>query len=217
MKYLTRKFVLKIVFWAVPFLIGGLLLVGIVAAVISAVTLGGKTDASGTTSTGPTASQPGNVTGLPVSNNLMAFLESWEGFSATEATGEDYWNLTIGYGHVVQPGEIFTSLTQDAAQQLLISDLSNGGYIKSVQNEFGKVLTTQSQLDALVSLCYNIGTGGWGDLNLTQDIKDGSNADTLKADFESICYVGGQYSPGLERRRDAEWLMFTQGVYQLNT
>lgn len=172
---------------------------------------------NGGSSSGAAISLTGNVDSLPISNNLIAFIESWEGYSGTAYRGVDYKNQTIGYGHVVQPGENYTFLTKEQAEQLLINDLQTGGYISAVQRYFTGYTLTQSQFDALVSLAYNLGTSIFGKISLTQDIKNGADTNTLKADFQSLCHSDGEYVEGLFRRRTAEWLMFTQGTYQTNS
>jgi lysozyme len=69
---------------------------------------------------------------------------------------------TIGIGHVILPGEehyYTATLTQAEAVELLQKD---------VQTRYGAALakcltapTTPNQYAAMVSLCYNIGTGGF--------------------------------------------------------
>jgi lysozyme len=107
-------------------------------------------------------------------------------------------------------------LSQAQAETLLLSDLQTGGYISSVEKEFAGVTLKQNQFDALVCLAYNLGPNIWSKINLTNDIKNGASASVLKTDFESLCHVNGVASSGLLRRRDAEWEMYTQGVYELN-
>lgn len=218
---MQKKLLKKVLLWAAPPLAAAFILFIIIAVICSYTALAGGTDSDTvstvTSSVSDTANLTGNADGLPVSKNLIAFLESWEGYSEYGERGEDYWNVTIGYGHVEQAGESFTSLTSEQAEQLLISDLKTRGYISSVQNEFAGCTLSQNQFDALVSLCYNIGTGAWAELNLTTDVKNGAGTATLKSDFEAICHVGDQQSAGLLRRRNAEWLMFTQNIYQLNS
>lgn len=161
----------------------------------------------------------GNVSNLPISNNLIAFIESWEGHYNYPYRGVDSQNLTIGYGHVIKSGENYTFLTDAQMEALLIQDLQSSeyGYISGVQKAFQGYTLTQSQFDALVDLSYNCGPGIFNKVNLTQDIKNGADASTLQADFESICHSDGQFVEGLLRRRHAEWLMFTQGTYQANS
>lgn len=179
-------------------------------------TSGGGDNSNGS---GASINLNGNVSNLPVSNNLIAFLESWEGCDHTPTRGLDSQNQTIGYGHVIQSGENFTFVTDTQAEALLMQDLQSSkyGYISGVQKAFQGHNLTQSQFDALVSLSYNCGPGIFKKVNLTQDIKNNADAATLQADFESICNVNGVPSEGLIRRRHAEWLMFTQGTYQANS
>lgn len=168
----------------------------------------------GNPSSSPLTNQPGNVPGLPVSNNLISFIEDWEGYSATPYRGLDSWNETIGYGHVILSGENYTFLTKDQAQALLITDLQTQGYITSVEHYFGAANLTQSQFDALVDLAYNYGPNIFKYANLTQGILDHADANTIKSGFDSLANCGGQYAQELENRRNAEWTIFEQGVYQ---
>ena len=148
---------------------------------------------------------------LTVSSNLVAFLEKEEGFSAVPYQGVDSQNSTIGYGHVIQTGEKFTTLTPEQAETLLISDLSSD--VASVQNEFQGINLSQNQIDALDSLCYNLGPDIWSSINLTDDIKANLPADVIKNDFESLDYVNGAAVPGLLQRRDDEFQLYENGVY----
>lgn len=69
---------------------------------------------------------------------------------------------TIGYGHVIQPGEErynTATLTEAQASALLQLDVDKqyGAHVaERVHRD-----VTQNQFDALVSFCYNIGTGGF--------------------------------------------------------
>ena len=211
-----KKYIILLV--AIVTIISAVMLVSAVATVCSIIPgLQGQAGGQASDSTGgQTANQTGDVDGLPVSKNLITFLESWEGFSPTPYHGLDSWNATIGYGHVIAPGESFTSITEEEGEQLMISDLQNRGFISFVQKEFSDCNLAQNQFDALVSLAYNIGTGNWGRLNLTKDVNNGADAQTLKTDFCNIDHVGKMVSAGLLRRRQAEWQMYTQGVYVLN-
>lgn len=152
-------------------------------------------------------------TPLPAaSNNLIGFLEKYEGYSATPYRGVDSQNLTIGFGHVIQPGESYTYLTKTEAEQLFANDLSR--YIESVQKEFKGTNLDQNQFDALVSLCYNLGPNIWSKISLDDDIKNGASLDVIEADFEKLDHVGNKEIPGLLKRRKAEFQVFAYGIYQ---
>lgn len=158
--------------------------------------------------------------GMGVSDSCIKFIESWEGFvsgpDAAGAHGVDYWNTTVGYGHVMGDGNdsgITFPLTQASAESLLKSDLS-ATYIPSVQKEFGDVSPKQNQFDALVSFCYNLGPYIWSKApTLVSDIKSGASPDKIKSDFEAFDHVGSQVVSGLLRRRDAEAEVYNSGQY----
>jgi lysozyme len=65
---------------------------------------------------------------------------------------------TIGAGHLVRPGECFgAGLTRIQADDLLSKDLAK---VEACVRAFARPDITQNQFDALVSLGFNIGTGG---------------------------------------------------------
>lgn len=146
-----------------------------------------------------------------LSDKGIDFLERHEGFSPTPYRGVDYQNETIGYGHVIQPGENFTYLTVDEADLLFREDLQR--YEKSVKDEFKDVPLSTNQYDALVSLCYNLGVNIWPQINLTDDVKANASADVIEADFLRLDHVNGEEVEGLKNRREAEFDIFENGDY----
>ncbi len=61
---------------------------------------------------------------------------------------------TIGYGHVIVPGERFTTLTIPEAEEILAKDIA----LKSTWVEhYVKVALNDNQFSALVSLVFNVG------------------------------------------------------------
>lgn len=152
-----------------------------------------------------------DCTSTSVSDNGINFIENQESFSSVPYRGVDYQNETIGFGHVIKPGENFTSLTLDEGNLLLREDLKT--YEKSVHDEFKDVPLNQNQYDALVSLCYNLGPNIWSKINLTTDIKSYAAADVIQKDFESLDHVNGAEVAGLKNRRHREFLIFEYGDY----
>src|SRR5690606_9302079 len=98
--------------------------------------------------------------GTPIkelSNNAVKFLHGSEGFSAyvyKDQAGKD----TIGYGHLIKPGEKFKEpMSEEEARALYNKDIKK--FIDAV-NEFDTKYSlnlTQNQFDALVSFTYNLG------------------------------------------------------------
>ncbi len=158
--------------------------------------------------------------GTGVSDSLLKFLESWEGFVATQSSpgahGVDYWNTTVGYGHAMGDDSFagFSfPLTHASAEELLKRDLSSA-YIPSVQKAFGDVQLKQNQFDALVSFSYNLGPYIWKKApTLVADIKANASPDKIKADFEQFDHCRGKVASGLLKRRDAEAAVFNSAQY----
>lgn len=113
--------------------------------------------------------------------------------------------LTIGYGHteLVSPT---MSITVEEAESLLKSDLEK--WANTVKNYVGTYIKTQSQLDALTSLCFNCGqapvTKG---KSITRALEKGDYEAAADA-FNLWVKGGGRVLPGLVERRKAERELF---------
>ena len=111
---------------------------------------------------------------------------------------------TIGYGHTagVLMGE---SITPAQADAYLAADLV--AYAQNVERMLGDAPTSQHEFDALVSLAFNIGLGGFEKSTVLRLHKAGDKVGAARA-FEMWCKatVGGQLQtlPGLLARRQKE-------------
>lgn len=96
---------------------------------------------------------------------------------------------TIGYGHVILPTEahlLTATLTEAQASTLLLQDVS-----KKYGAHVAKRLTrpvTQNQFDALVSFCFNVGTGGFDQSSVLRLANAGSTS------TEAICAAFGLWN-----------------------
>jgi lysozyme len=114
---------------------------------------------------------------------------------------------TIGYGHRIQPGEsgLQGSLTQPEAQALLARDV---GIAEEAVLRLVKVALSQGQFDALVDFVFNLGAGRLASSTLLREL----NARNYAAAGEQILLwdrAAGSVNPGLQRRRQAEFSLFT--------
>jgi lysozyme len=117
------------------------------------------------------------------------------------------WTIGIGStryadGNPVKANQALPN--EDAAMQLLAKTLSS--YEHAV-NTVGVELT-QNEYDALVSLCYNIGSGNFVSSTLVKMLKAGEPKSEVAKQFLRWDKAGGKPLAGLTRRRNAEAELF---------
>lgn len=122
---------------------------------------------------------------------------------------------TIGYGHLVKPGEDFTNgITERQAIALLRSDIATAE--RAVQDNITAHMS-QPQYDALVSLAYNIGARGFKNSTVVKYINNPDFHSSVYSDLESAWKAWnrtqGKVSNGLINRRQNEWNLYKRGIY----
>lgn len=138
-----------------------------------------------------------------------------------DQTGKDItgWveGATIGYGHLISSKEwklYKDGITEEQAEQLFEDDLAP--YVDKV-NEAITVGVSQQQFDAMVLLTYNIGEPGFAASSVAKLVNDPA-ADTPYASLEDAWKAWnksqGKVNQGLINRRNAEWNIYTKGVYE---
>ncbi len=75
------------------------------------------------------------------------------------------------------------------------------------------VMVTQAQFDALVSITYNIGTGGMAGSTFMKRLNAGARPEDVVAAMQSWNKGGGKIIKGLVNRRAAEGKVFLTGKY----
>jgi lysozyme len=113
--------------------------------------------------------------------------------------------LTIGYGHLIQPGETFGEVTKERAEQILRIDVEEAA--KSVT---GLGDLRQCEFDAVTSFVFNLGAGHFKTSTLRGKLLEGNRLGAAR-EFRRWHYVGKEPLMGLLRRRIAEELMFLGG------
>jgi len=117
---------------------------------------------------------------------------------------------TIGYGHLIKPGEDFSDgISETAATELLRSDIATTE--RAVQNNINIPLS-QNQFDALVIFAYNIGAKNFATSTVAKYINipnfHSDKYPSLDVAWRAWCKTNGHLSPGLIRRRNAELKLF---------
>lgn len=111
---------------------------------------------------------------------------------------------TIGYGHLLKPGEWWESITEQFATVLLSEDLK---IAEDAIKNLVKVSLNQNQFDALTSFVFNVGVDAFSQSTLLKRInsKDYTGAAN---EFTRWKYAGGNISQGLLSRRKREQALF---------
>ena len=110
---------------------------------------------------------------MQISANGLKKLMEWEEVRLT-AYHDSAEKLSIGVGHLIQPGEDFSKgLTTEQAQDLLADDLTR---FEHAVNTRVKVPLTQNQYDALVIFSFNIGVAGFQSSSALKVLNSGDYA-----------------------------------------
>lgn len=127
---------------------------------------------------------------------------------------------TVGVGHALKPHRQCTSddynryghagnpkMTDQHVDRILRRDLATfeQGVARLVRKD-----TTQREFDALVSLAFNIGLGGFGGSTVRR-LHNARRSYAAGLAFMAWVRGGGQVWPGLVRRRRAERYLYRKG------
>lgn len=130
---------------------------------------------------------------------------------------------TIGYGHLIKPGENFSNgLTEQQATELFQRDLqSTYDTISRQINRSALASMSQNQYDALVALVFNIGPGSAAPENANRGLYQSTVRKYINnQDYHSNIYPTRERAwkafrnnGALDKRRDAEWRLFQNADY----
>jgi lysozyme len=140
-----------------------------------------------------------------ISSKGIDLIKMFEGFSAKPykfPAGVP----TVGYGNTFYPnGKKVTmadkSITEKQATEFLSATLLT---FEKYVDTYCIDTITQSQFDALVSFCYNLGPANLKSSTLLKKVNKNANDETIRAEFMKWVKAGGKTLPGLVRRREAE-------------
>jgi lysozyme len=112
---------------------------------------------------------------------------------------------TIGYGHLIKPGEDFSAGIDETTADELLNDDANTAAL-AVSN-FVKVGLNQNQFDALVDFVFNLGSANFHRSTLLTKV-NASDFSGAAEEFRRWVYAGGHPLAGLIARREAERELF---------
>lgn len=125
---------------------------------------------------------------------------------------------TIGVGHLIvsdaEKEEFKNGITKEKAIELLKKDIAS---VEKTVNESIKVVITQEQFDALVIFVFNIGENGFKSSSAFREINNAASFDIIGPLWKlwNKITINGvkQVSQGLVNRRNAEWELYSKGIY----
>jgi lysozyme len=122
-------------------------------------------------------------------------------------------NRTVGYGHMLRPGESFPGgLTEAQAQELFAQDVER---IVSPVLDRIRIQLTQNQVDAIGSFVFNVGPGNFS-RSILPNLNLGNHQGVIASMFK---YITGRNQRtgervtlrGLLKRRQEEIALYKQG------
>lgn len=144
---------------------------------------------------------------MRASQDAVDLIKKWEGLQLKPYTCPGGVN-TIGYGHVLQDGELYESITEETANALLDEDIQDA---EDIIDENVGVVLNQEHFDALVAFVFNIGEAAFRTSTLLKKLNSGDFIGASK-EFSRWVYVtqGGNKVKmrGLIRRRKDEEELF---------
>ena len=154
---------------------------------------------------------------MPIDNKIsrtgLEFIKAWEGFRARAARRPD-GSYVIGYGHT-ERARSGMEIDRQTAETLLLYDLRP--VLDAISGEIHAPLQRR-QIDALVSLVFNIGIGNWKRSGMIRHLNEGRVLEAASL-FEvwRCARIEGEVMvvDALVRRRAAEralFLMLPSGV-----
>jgi len=138
------------------------------------------------------------------SEELVSLIKAHEGFNA-EAYICPAGKITIGYGHRTS---VYKRVSKETAYIMLLSDLDK---VNKVLPHLLTKSLSESQYEALLSFCFNVGVGNFEKSTLRQLINENPDNPEIAAEFAKWRKGGGRVLRGLVKRRKDEATMYFNG------
>lgn len=133
------------------------------------------------------------------SDGIINLIADYEGFVSAVTDDVLTGDPTVGYGRVINSGEVFyNNLSKNEAYAYLVQSVNNDGYAESVNDYLmnNNALYNQQQYDALVCFTYNAGVNalpGDDDLYGVFFNSTTKTTDSSRITAGASCYVSGDY------------------------
>ncbi|MDU3333022.1 MAG: phage tail spike protein [Clostridium perfringens] len=160
---------------------------------------------------------PGGNTNGPVgakaSKNIIYYVKGIEGYAPYHYY-DSVGVKTLGYGMTGKElNGVSVPLSETSATHYLVNNFNNLYYVPvlNMLKARGATNMLQREVDALASFAYNCGLGsnGLGGSQLLKKYVAGERGESIHNEFKKWVHGGGEVLPGLVRRREEEWKIFS--------
>lgn len=143
----------------------------------------------------------------------LEFIAAWEGGCLTKVYRDVAGYPTIGVGHLITDAEHFEEgreYDRDMLMGLFREDIK---IYENAVDRHVKVPLEPWEFDALVSWTFNLGESNLSRSTMLRKL-NASQRSSVPGEMARWNRAGGREVYGLTRRREAEGVLFSAGVYQ---
>lgn len=151
--------------------------------------------------------------GTKASKNIIYYVKGIEGYAPYHYY-DSVGVKTLGYGMTgSELNGVSVPLSETSATHYLVNNFNNLYYVPvlNMLKSRGATNMLQREVDALASFAYNCGLGsnGLGGSQLLKKYIAGERGESIHNEFKKWVHGGGEVLPGLVRRREEEWKIFS--------
>ncbi|MDK0708122.1 phage tail spike protein [Clostridium perfringens] len=158
--------------------------------------------------------QGGNVNGTAgtkASKNIIYYVKGIEGYAPYHYY-DSVGVKTLGYGMTgSELSGVSVPLSETSATHYLVNNFNRLYYVPVLNILKAKGVTNmlQREVDAFASFAYNCGVDGFKGSQLLAKYVAGERGEGIHNEFRKWVHGDGQVLPGLVRRREEEWKIFS--------
>ena len=138
---------------------------------------------------------------LTINEAGLAIIKESEGLRLDAYQNGGQWLIGYGHSRTAKPG---MTITESKATQLLLEDVAAS---ENAVRSMARVRVNRNQFSAMVSLAYNLGSGGFSRSVVLSRLNDGDYAGAADG-FLQHNRAGGQIDAHLTERRQKERALF---------
>lgn len=151
------------------------------------------------------------ATGTKASKNIIYYVKGIEGYAPYHYY-DSVGVKTLGYGMTGKElNGVSVPLSETSATHYLVNNFNRLYYVPVLNILKAKGVTNmlQREVDAFASFAYNCGVDGFKGSQLLAKYVAGERGESIHNEFKKWVHGNGQVLPGLVRRREEEWKIFS--------